>query len=149
MLSQAFLAGMREFDVDLQVKLIVLKLFERHVLAELESIYEEANNLLVSTGVLPHLKYVVPPRQPGDPAPAEEAKAAPAAAEAPAPPAPEFESRPESEMAQLVPSCTPCCPRVARAPPRFPARSPATRRRARARTDRIRASRPRASFSMP
>ena len=71
LLSQHFLASVGEFDVDLQVKLIVLKLFERHVLAELEPVYEETNGLMVGAGVLPQLKYQVPARKPGDPAPAK------------------------------------------------------------------------------
>jgi len=71
LLSQHFAGAMREFDVDLQVKLIVLKLFERHVLAELEPVYEETNGLMVGAGVLTQLKYQVPARKPGDPAPAK------------------------------------------------------------------------------
>ena len=74
LLSQHFSAAMREFDVDVQVKLIVLKLFERHVLAELEPVYEETNGLMVGAGVLPQLKYNVPARKPGDPAPPKAAE---------------------------------------------------------------------------
>ncbi|HET7844153.1 MAG TPA: DUF1631 domain-containing protein [Xanthomonadales bacterium] len=77
LLSQHFSGAMREFDVDLQVKLIVLKLFERHVLAELEPVYEETNGLMVGAGVLPQLKYQVPARKPGDPPPPKAEQKAP------------------------------------------------------------------------
>jgi hypothetical protein len=77
LLSQHFAAAMREIDVDLQVKLIVLKLFERHVLAELEPVYEETNGLMVGAGVLPQLKYQLPARKPGDPAPPKAQEKAP------------------------------------------------------------------------
>jgi hypothetical protein len=58
-LSQAFGVAVREFEVDLQVKLIVMKLFERHVLAGLDQLYDEANLLLIQAGVLPELRYQV------------------------------------------------------------------------------------------
>ncbi len=59
LLSRAFGHAVREFEVDLQVKLIVLKLFERHVLAGLDQLYDEANLLLIQAGVLPELRYQV------------------------------------------------------------------------------------------
>ena len=57
LLARAFGAAISEFEVDLPVKLIVLKLFERQVLAALEMLYEECNTILVQAGVMPELRY--------------------------------------------------------------------------------------------
>ncbi len=72
-LSLAFNDAIRPFEIDLSVRLIVLKLFERHVLSNLELMYDECNELLVQAGVLPELRYAAavqrraspPPREPG------------------------------------------------------------------------------------
>jgi hypothetical protein len=57
LLAQAFRSAISEFEVDMPVKLIVLKLFERHVLAALEALYDECNTILVQAGVMPELRY--------------------------------------------------------------------------------------------
>jgi hypothetical protein len=74
LLARAFAAAIAEFEVDLAVKLIVLKLFERHVLAALESLHDECNTILAQAGVLPELRYAVPARRrdAGAPAPVEQ-----------------------------------------------------------------------------
>jgi len=56
MLCEFFLQAGRNLGVEIKVKLILLKLFERYVLADTEPLYAEANQLLVATGVLPELK---------------------------------------------------------------------------------------------
>ncbi|MBT8766291.1 DUF1631 domain-containing protein [Metapseudomonas boanensis] len=56
LLCEAFLDACRSLGVEIKVKLIVLKLFEKYVLSELEQLYAEANQLLVAAGVLPELK---------------------------------------------------------------------------------------------
>jgi len=56
-LAHAFRAALREMDVDIKVRLIILKLFERYVLAGLDALYHEVNTLLMQAGVLPHLRY--------------------------------------------------------------------------------------------
>ncbi len=53
MLCEFFLQAGRNLGVEIKVKLILLKLFERYVLADTEPLYAEANQLLVATGVLP------------------------------------------------------------------------------------------------
>lgn len=58
-LAHSFSAAVREIDVDLKVRLIVLKLFERYVLAGLDALYHEVNTQLMQAGVLPHLQYAV------------------------------------------------------------------------------------------
>ncbi|MCP1602817.1 DUF1631 domain-containing protein [Pseudomonas citronellolis] len=71
-LCEAFLEACQGLGVEIKVKLIVLKLFEKYVLAELEQLYAEANEILVAHGVLPELKSA-PVRRP--PRPAAEAPA--------------------------------------------------------------------------
>ncbi|WP_367083065.1 DUF1631 domain-containing protein [Pseudomonas sp. HOU2] len=56
MLCEFFMQAGRNLGVEIKVKLILLKLFERYVLADTEQLYAEANQLLVATGVLPELK---------------------------------------------------------------------------------------------
>ena len=62
LLCQAFAESIREFDVEVEVRLIVLKLFERYVLAGIDPLYEEVNALLVQAGVLANLRYQAPSR---------------------------------------------------------------------------------------
>lgn len=71
-LCEAFLEACQGLGVEIKVKLIVLKLFEKYVLSELEQLYAEANEILVAHGVLPELKSA-PVRRP--PRPAAEAPA--------------------------------------------------------------------------
>ena len=58
-LAHAFRTALREIDVDIKVRLIVLKLFERYVLSGLDALYHEVNVQLMQAGVLPHLKHVI------------------------------------------------------------------------------------------
>lgn len=59
-LCNAFRAAIREFDVNIQVKLIVYKLFDRYVMAGLEPVYDEVNVELIRAGVLPQVRHVLP-----------------------------------------------------------------------------------------
>jgi hypothetical protein len=56
MLCEFFLQAGRSLGVEIKVKLIILKLFEKYVLADTDHLYSEANQLLIATGVLPELK---------------------------------------------------------------------------------------------
>jgi hypothetical protein len=56
MLCEYFMQAGRELGVDIKVKLIILKLFERYVLSDADQLYTEANQLLITTGLLPDLK---------------------------------------------------------------------------------------------
>lgn len=56
MLCDYFLRAGRNLGVEIKVKLIVLKLFERYVLSDADQLYSEANELLIATGILPDLK---------------------------------------------------------------------------------------------
>ncbi|UWF50180.1 DUF1631 domain-containing protein [Pseudomonas sp. N3-W] len=55
-LCEYFLQAGRNLGVEIKVKLILLKLFDRYVLSTADQLYAEANQLLVATGVLPDLK---------------------------------------------------------------------------------------------
>ncbi|MEB0044192.1 MULTISPECIES: DUF1631 domain-containing protein [unclassified Pseudomonas] len=56
LLCEYFLQAGRNLGVEIKVKLILLKLFERYVLSGADQLYAEANQLLIATGVLPDLK---------------------------------------------------------------------------------------------
>lgn len=83
LLSEAFGHALAELVVDLEVKLIVLKLFERHVLGGLEPAYEEVNNALVQGGVMPEMRYQAARRQPAAAGPAPEGLTTPNAPSTP------------------------------------------------------------------
>ncbi|MCQ6260241.1 DUF1631 domain-containing protein [Pseudomonas sp. Q11] len=65
LLCENFLQAARNLGVEIKVKLILLKLFERYVLSECDQLYSEANQLLAATGILPDLK-VSPLRRASD-----------------------------------------------------------------------------------
>jgi len=85
-LANAFRIAVREFEVNVQVKLIVFKLFERYVIAGLESVYDEVNIELIRAGVLPQVRHVAARNaHSSGPARSGAEAAAPGAAEALAP----------------------------------------------------------------
>ncbi|TBU76453.1 DUF1631 domain-containing protein [Phytopseudomonas daroniae] len=55
-LSELFLDSCSSLGVEIKVKLIVLKLFEKYVLSGLEQLYDDTNGILVEAGILPELK---------------------------------------------------------------------------------------------
>jgi hypothetical protein len=59
LLGQAFRTAVRELQVNVQVKLIVYKLFDRYVMAGLDPLYEEVNVELIRAGVLPQIRHTV------------------------------------------------------------------------------------------
>ncbi len=58
-LCQAFRFAMREMELNLQTQLIIYKLFDRYVMAGLDGLYEEVNELLIQAGVLPQIRHTV------------------------------------------------------------------------------------------
>ena len=54
-LSQAFVSAIEGLEVEIKIRIILLKLFERFVMESLGPIYEQANELLISAGVMPDL----------------------------------------------------------------------------------------------
>lgn len=63
LLSEYFLDACSGLGVEIKVKLIILKLFEKYVLGSCDILYAEANQALVNAGVLPGLKSAPPRRQ--------------------------------------------------------------------------------------
>lgn len=73
MLCEAFRGAVREFDLNVQVKLIIYKLFDRYVMAGLGALYDEINIELIRAGILPQIRHEFPkgtqhPAGPGTPA---------------------------------------------------------------------------------
>ncbi|TLY52869.1 MAG: DUF1631 domain-containing protein, partial [Gammaproteobacteria bacterium] len=60
-LCDAFRRGVDQLEVGVSVRLIIYKLFERHVMAGLDPIYDEINVKFVEAGVLPQLRYAPAP----------------------------------------------------------------------------------------
>lgn len=55
---KAFQGTLKELDGEMQtIKLIILKLFDKHVVGNLDALYEELNQQLVEGGVLPQLRH--------------------------------------------------------------------------------------------
>jgi len=67
--GQAFRVASGELEVELPVRLIIYKLFDRYVMGGLDQFYDELNALLVHAGVLPQMRATVA-RRPGSPVPA-------------------------------------------------------------------------------
>jgi len=68
-LAGAFRQAMRELMVEVRVKLIIYKLFDRYVLAGIDELYDDINNELASAGVLPQLRHEISTRRSDAPAP--------------------------------------------------------------------------------
>jgi hypothetical protein len=72
-LCQAFRLAMREFELDVQARLIIYKLFDRFVMNNLDMLYGEVNHQLIQAGVLPQIRdkhaQGTGPRQPAAPMP--------------------------------------------------------------------------------
>lgn len=54
---EAFRASMAELEAAINVRLLILKLFEKHTLVELEALYDELNLAMIESSVLPQLKH--------------------------------------------------------------------------------------------
>lgn len=77
-LTAAFRQAMRELLVEVKVKLIIYKLFDRYVLAGIDDLYDDINNELAAAGVLPQLRHEISTRR--SDAPVSTATTAPQAA---------------------------------------------------------------------
>lgn len=60
-LGQAFRVAMRLLELSVNSRLIIFKLFDRYVLANLGDVYDEINAQLIQAGVLPQIRYALPP----------------------------------------------------------------------------------------
>lgn len=54
---EAFRKASKTLDMDLTIRLVLYKLFERDLIAGIGALYDELNVLFVQAGVLPHLTY--------------------------------------------------------------------------------------------
>lgn len=63
-ICNSFADPLKSLDVELTVKLIIYKLFDKHVLRNLDALLDETNELMVSAGILPRLRQQVV-KQPG------------------------------------------------------------------------------------
>jgi hypothetical protein len=68
-LANAFRQALRELLVEVRVKLIIYKLFDRYVLAGIDELYDDINNELAAAGVLPQLRHEIATRRSDAPAP--------------------------------------------------------------------------------
>jgi hypothetical protein len=59
-----FLDACSSLGVEIKVKLIILKLFDKYVLSDLDQLYGDANQALIAAGVLPELKSAPARRNP-------------------------------------------------------------------------------------
>lgn len=57
--------GLKSLNCEVKVKLIIYKLFDKHVLANLQPLYDEINVLFITAGILPKLKMRIQ-KKPGD-----------------------------------------------------------------------------------
>lgn len=77
-LGETFVTALQCAELDIKVRIILVKLFERFVMERLSSFYTEANQMLADAGVLPDLKNVtrrerdVPKPASADRSPAED-----------------------------------------------------------------------------
>ena len=67
LLCEFFMDACSSLGVEIKVKLIILKLFEKYVLSDLDQLYANANQGLVAAGVLPELKSTPARRNPNRP----------------------------------------------------------------------------------
>jgi len=67
-LVQLFSDSCAPLGLDIKVRLIILKMFERHVFNSIDSLYLDANGLLKNAGILPDLKQDGLPMRPRGPA---------------------------------------------------------------------------------
>ncbi|MBU2707291.1 DUF1631 domain-containing protein [Zooshikella marina] len=63
-LCTAFVHACKSIDAEIKIKLVIFKLFEKYVLGELDKYYSDANNLLKTAGVMPHLTSAQAARRP-------------------------------------------------------------------------------------
>lgn len=55
-LAENFVKSCSNINFSINIKLIILKLFEKHVLSELDALYQTCNELLIAAGILPELQ---------------------------------------------------------------------------------------------
>ncbi len=62
--AEACRSAFELIEVDIRIKLILYKLFDKHVMSNLGALYEQLNQLFVEAGVLPQIQHTVSGRNP-------------------------------------------------------------------------------------
>lgn len=55
-ICQGFVEGCESLEIDIKAKLVLYKLFDRYVISRMGNALDDGNQLLISAGILPHLK---------------------------------------------------------------------------------------------
>ncbi len=56
-ICNSFKESLATLDVEIKIKLIIYKLFDKHVISEIGALYDELNTVFISAGILPKLKH--------------------------------------------------------------------------------------------
>lgn len=59
LIAEAFRQALKPHDLPIQVKVVLYKQFDRHVMHGLDLTYQAVNQLLIDAGILPNLKYSI------------------------------------------------------------------------------------------
>jgi len=62
-ICKSFSTAVEAMEFELEIQLIVLKLFDKFVVRDMKQIYTGINDIFVKAGVLPHIRYRIPPIQ--------------------------------------------------------------------------------------
>lgn len=62
-ICESFAEQVAELDIDVRAKLVLLKLFDKAVMSQLEKVYTNVNTLLAKEGVLPNLEAATAPKR--------------------------------------------------------------------------------------
>ena len=66
-ICDAFKEAVQRIETGLEIRLVIFKLFDQHVVCHMDALYTELNQLLVKLGVMPEIKATM--RKPAHPAP--------------------------------------------------------------------------------
>ncbi|CAE6943621.1 Thymidine phosphorylase [Pseudomonas marincola] len=59
LIAEAFQLALKPHDLQIQIKVVLYKQFDRHVMSGLDLTYQAVNQLLIDGGILPNLKYSI------------------------------------------------------------------------------------------
>jgi len=62
-LVHSFRHAIADLDLEIKARVILYALFDRFVLRDLKTLYDELNEILIADGILPHLKHVLNPHR--------------------------------------------------------------------------------------
>ncbi len=63
-ICDAYKQACRQLDADVEVRKVLLRLFDDHVLDQVRAIYKDVNDLLVQNAILPKIRYGAPRKDP-------------------------------------------------------------------------------------